>query len=133
MMLAHLRLMRGSGKLNIGKSVDPVDLNIEIYSNDVDKLVLKNLDAALDLDNINLNFDILKVSDPYKTNTIISLQSCNGFTGEFNKITWTAGFDGRVFTEEDDVKITGVVPEPVTLCFFICYLLAFRKFRKSSN
>ena len=102
-----------------------VTLNIEIYSNDFDKLIVENLDSSLNLSNINLNFSILQIPDPSKTNIIITLINGNDFTGYFDSTTWQIGFTGNVFIEGNDVKVTGVIPEPSVFLIY-SLLIIFR-------
>jgi len=118
-----LTLDEGPGTLNIGQLLDKVTLNIEIYSNDFDKLILQNLDSSLNLSNINLNFSILQIPDPSKTNIIITLINGNDFTGYFDSTTWESGFTGNVFIEGNNVKVTGVIPEPSALLIYSLFII----------
>ncbi|RLD11959.1 MAG: hypothetical protein DRI44_02390 [Chlamydiae bacterium] len=123
--IGTLTLDEGPGTLNIGQLSDKVTLNIEIYSNDFDKLIVENLDSSLNLSNINLNFSILQIPDPSKTNIIITLINGNDFTGYFDSTTWQIGFTGNVFIEGNDVKVTGVIPEPSVFLIY-SLLIIFR-------
>jgi hypothetical protein len=122
--IGKLLLDNGTGTLNIGTGGDHVTLNSEINGNKSDLLSVTN--NALDLTNIDLEIFVTGMTGIGDTNTIITCHVTPINLGSMS-VNWNSGYSGTVFQEGNDVKVTGVIPEPAALGILALAALALRR------